>query len=65
MYMFEPKLLTERKFMVELTAGRELAWKENREKELLSTDDLAHCIAIAFFDLVSQANRGKVEMRFL
>jgi hypothetical protein len=64
MYMFRPELLKERKLTVQLTAMHELAWIENGKKELLSTEELAHTIAMAFFDLVGKVNRGEIEMPF-
>ena len=65
MYVFQPALLVERKLLVELTVSLELAWREDGKKEILSTDDLPHAIAIAYFDLISKANRGEIEMPFL
>jgi hypothetical protein len=64
MYVFTPQLRKERKFTVELTATHELAWVENGKKELLSTEDLAHTIAMAYFDLIGKVNRGEIEMPF-
>jgi hypothetical protein len=64
MYVFSPELLKERKLTVELTATHELAWLENGKKELLSTEELAHTIAMAFFDMVGKVNRGEIEMPF-
>lgn len=61
-YTHHPKVLKEYKFTIELTAALQLAWKRSGSRELLSTDDLAHKIAIIFFDLIAKANRGKVEM---
>jgi hypothetical protein len=65
MYVFPPEvLLKERQFMVEVTATGDLAWKQSGKNELISTDDLAHRIAMTFFDLLAKANRGEIEMPF-
>jgi hypothetical protein len=61
MYMFQPELLNERKFVAELTAGRELVWKEEGRNEVIPSEELAHQIAITFFKLVSGANKGEIE----
>ena len=65
MYIHRAELLRERKFLVELTSSLALAWRESGKKELLTTDELTHEIAIAYFDLISKANRGEIEMPFL
>jgi hypothetical protein len=62
-YMSQPRANREHKFAVELAAARELAWKASGSKELLSTDELAHKIAMIFFDLIGKANRGETAMR--
>jgi hypothetical protein len=61
MYMFQPELLNERKFVAELTAGRELVWKEEGRNEVIPSEERAHQIAISFFKLVSGANKGEIE----
>jgi hypothetical protein len=64
MYAFEPEKLSERRFLPELTASRELMWVEQKTPEMLSTEDLANEIAMSFFDLVGKVNRGEVELPF-
>lgn len=59
-YMFEPKLLKEQQFLVEINATRELVWVQEGKTEMLSGEDLANRIAMIFFDLIGKANRGEV-----
>jgi hypothetical protein len=64
-YIFRPEVHQEHKFTVEVTAAFELVWKADGSRELLSTDALAHKIAMIFFDLIGKANRGEIEMPFI
>jgi hypothetical protein len=64
-YMFTPKVLKDHTFTVEVNAALELVWNEVGGTGQLSTDDLAHRIAMIFFDLIAKANRGEIEMPFI
>ena len=59
-YMFEPELLKEHQFLVEINAARELVWTQERKSEMLSNDELANRVTMIFLDLISKANRGEV-----
>jgi hypothetical protein len=58
----KPELLKEQKFVVELNANRELVWLEVGKQAPLTCEELANRIAMIFFDLIGQANRGEVRM---
>jgi hypothetical protein len=64
MCVFGPELVTERLFVPDLTASREVAWVEQGKTRQLSADDLGNEIASACFDLVSKVSRGEIELPF-
>jgi hypothetical protein len=57
----EPKELKRHKFKVDVSATRELIWKESGKKEIIPAGMLADHIMRIFLDLLSRANRGKVQ----
>jgi hypothetical protein len=65
MYIRQPDILGERKFWIELSSSLTLAWREDGKSVLLTTDELTHEIAITYFDLISKANKGEIEIPFL
>lgn len=64
-YPFEPKLLREHKFTVDVTLARELCWRKSGASEQIPGDELADRVVMILLDLFSRANQGKVEMQFL
>ena len=61
MVLAEPRPLKEHKFKVEVAHDGSLVWVEKGKKEHIDASKLAERIIILFLDLVSRANRGKVE----
>jgi hypothetical protein len=59
-YIFEPKLLKECQFHVEINTARELVWAQKPKSEMLSNDELANRVTMIFLDLIGKANRGEV-----
>jgi hypothetical protein len=57
----KPRLLKERRFRVDVALDRTLVWVEQGKTERLAPAQLADRIMRIFLDLVSRANRGKVE----
>jgi len=60
-YMHEPRLLKEHRFKVDVSLSRDMVWVENGKNKQVQSGKLADRIVQLFLDLVSRANRGKVE----
>jgi hypothetical protein len=61
MILREPKELKRHKFKVDISATRELVWKESGTKAIVPAPMLADHIMRIFIDLLSRADRGKVQ----
>ncbi len=61
LYVEMPKVQRERKFKVDVAHDRSLVWRLAGKNEQIPAAQLADRIVQIFLDLVSRANRGKVE----
>jgi hypothetical protein len=59
--MHEPRELKRHKLKVDVSETRSLVWREAGSKIVLSADKLGDHLFRIFLDLLSRANRGKVE----
>jgi hypothetical protein len=59
--MHQPTELKRHKFRVDVSDTRELIWKESGKKTVIAAPMLADHIMRIFLDLLSRANRGKVQ----
>jgi hypothetical protein len=59
--MHEPEELKRHKFKVDVSETREMVWKEAGKKSIIPAGMLADNLMRIFLDLLSRANRGKVE----
>ena len=63
-YVFEPVILREHQFLVEIDPNRDLVWTQQGKTESLTSEKLAHRVAMIFFDLIGKVNRGEVEVPY-
>jgi hypothetical protein len=59
--MHKPTELKRHKFKADVSEARELIWKETGKKTIIHPSGLADHIMRIFLDLLSRANRGKIE----
>jgi hypothetical protein len=59
--MHKPTELKRHKFKPDVSDTRELVWKETGKKPVIHPSDMADHLMRIFLDLLSRANRGKVE----
>jgi hypothetical protein len=64
-FPFAPKLLREHKFTADVSLARDLVWKKSGSKQQIAADGLADQVVMILLELISRANRGKVEMQYL
>ena len=59
-YFSEPRQVREQKLAPELSQAGELRWVPTGKSTMLSSEEVANQIAIAFLDLVARINRGEL-----
>jgi hypothetical protein len=64
-FPFAPKLFREHKFTADVSQARDLVWKRSGSKQQIVADGLADQVVVILLELISRANRGKVEMQYL
>ena len=64
MFVFPPERIKEHRFVMDVTRVDEVAWKRTGKTEFMTSEEMAHEVAIIVFDLVGKVNSGKVEMPF-
>ncbi len=62
-YVNEPKVLRELKYLPDLSTVREYGWKEEKGQDFISSRSLASQCVIQFLDLASRLARGEVKRR--